>query len=244
MSGKTILSMIHRFRFVLLAFLLLLSFVGRGSFCGIKIGSIHLVCPLGSLQVSLASLKIVAPVLLISLLIMSVIAGRIFCSVCPMGAVLDVFNRGGNRRSKINAVYSRKLMNLKYLVLVSVLIASLLLHFPVFCLICPFGIMYRLLFSGIPHPLGIAFFIFIILIEILVVSRGFCRYLCPLGAFFSALGRFSFFRITGCKSCGLCDCPFGVNPNSRECAMCGICMETCSHLKLEGKNWGRKSSSR
>jgi len=71
----------------------------------------------------------------------------------------------------------------------------------------------------------------------ILIPRPFCRYLCPLGAFYSFFNRVSFYGITleesRCTSCGRCAqvCPMGVNvresPNSTECIRCGQCSAAC-----------------
>jgi polyferredoxin len=81
-----------------------------------------------------------------------------------------------------------------------------------------------------------------ILIVVLALSmfiyRPFCRYLCPLGAFYSFFNRFSFYQMsidkekcTGCKVCER-SCPMAVevtkNVNSPECIRCGKCKTVCA----------------
>ena len=71
----------------------------------------------------------------------------------------------------------------------------------------------------------------------MLVHRPFCRYLCPLGAFYSLFNRFSFYRMeldrdkcVGCKKCERA-CPMAVEVtkdiNSGECIRCGKCREIC-----------------
>ncbi|MFZ0529228.1 MAG: 4Fe-4S binding protein, partial [Propionicimonas sp.] len=73
----------------------------------------------------------------------------------------------------------------------------------------------------------------------LVVDRFWCRYLCPLGAVLSVVGRFSLLRIrrapSACTDCTLCDrpCPVGIEPSkakpfvSSDCIGCMDCVATC-----------------
>ena len=71
----------------------------------------------------------------------------------------------------------------------------------------------------------------------LCVHRPFCRYLCPLGAFYSLFNRFSFFQMrldeSRCVGCGRCErsCPMAVEVtrdiNSPECIRCGKCRSVC-----------------
>lgn len=70
-----------------------------------------------------------------------------------------------------------------------------------------------------------------------VIHRPFCRYLCPLGAFYALFNRFSFFQMhleerkcIGCQKC-VHSCPMAVdvvkNINHPECIRCGKCQAVC-----------------
>lgn len=88
----------------------------------------------------------------------------------------------------------------------------------------------------------------VVIVGAFLVERAFCRYLCPLGAVFSILNRFSFVRIRRsaptCTDCRLCDkaCPVGIEPSlarpfaSTDCIGCMDCLTTCpvpGALKLD-----------
>lgn len=76
-----------------------------------------------------------------------------------------------------------------------------------------------------------------VLVSSMFIHRPFCRYLCPLGAFYSVFNRFSFYQIhldvsrcIGCKKCEK-SCPMAVEVtkdcNSPECIRCGKCRAVC-----------------
>jgi ferredoxin-type protein NapH len=90
----------------------------------------------------------------------------------------------------------------------------------------------------------------IFLFDLFVMQRGWCSHLCPVGAFYSLLGRFSLLRVTATKreACNDClDC-FTVCPEqqviklplkgakkgaspiilSGNCTNCGRCIDVCS----------------
>lgn len=73
----------------------------------------------------------------------------------------------------------------------------------------------------------------------LFYERFFCRYLCPLGAFYSLLNKLSLFKIkintTSCINCNKCSsiCPAHIEVlkneviSSKECYSCFACIENC-----------------
>ena len=96
--------------------------------------------------------------------------------------------------------------------------------------------------SGIRAALGSLFtWKFAILLAVIVLSvllyRPFCKWLCPLGAFYALLNRVSLFQMkvdkNKCVSCGKCArvCKMDVDvtrtPNHAECIRCGMCIRTC-----------------
>ena len=70
-----------------------------------------------------------------------------------------------------------------------------------------------------------------------VFYRPFCKWLCPLGAFYALFNRVSLFQMkvdkNKCISCGKCAraCKMDVDvtktPNHTECIRCGMCVRAC-----------------
>ncbi len=119
---------------------------------------------------------------------------------------------------------------------------------PFFCkYLCPQGVLegaipLSLANSGIRAALGSLFtWKFSILLAVIVLSvvfyRPFCKWLCPLGAFYALFNRVSLFQIkvdkNKCVSCGKCAkaCKMDVDvtktPNHTECIRCGMCIHAC-----------------
>ena len=78
------------------------------------------------------------------------------------------------------------------------------------------------------------FFLFPAFVEI---YRPFCKWLCPLGAFYALFNKVSLFQMkvdkNKCVSCGKCAkaCKMDVDvtktPNHPECIRCGMCIRAC-----------------
>ena len=119
---------------------------------------------------------------------------------------------------------------------------------PFFCkYLCPQGVLegaipLSLANAGIRAALGKLFtWKFGILLSVIVLSvlfyRPFCKWLCPLGAFYALLNRVSLFQMkvdkNKCVSCGKCAraCKMDVDvtktPNHTECIRCGMCIRAC-----------------
>jgi len=73
----------------------------------------------------------------------------------------------------------------------------------------------------------------------LVIPRFYCRFICPAGALFGVLSRFSLWRIgkisDDCSRCHICEknCEGACSPTteirSNECVLCVNCLNDCRH---------------
>jgi polyferredoxin len=82
----------------------------------------------------------------------------------------------------------------------------------------------------------------LILVGAVLISRFFCRVLCPLGAFYSLFSRVTLVRLEfiegNCVHCLSCvaHCPTGCRPyekqDSRECILCLKCVDACRFRAL------------
>lgn len=214
-------------------------------------------CPIGSLQAVIGTVKYNLSFYVIGLMtLFGVIFGRFICGwLCPFGFFEDLLHKIPSNKIKVSNKINNILKYLKYIILIFfVLLFPMLLvnEFgispPYFCeFICPAGT----LGAGIPLVLlnkslrGAVGYLFawkmLILIVIIIASifiyRPFCRYLCPLGAFYSLFNKVSFIKYeideNKCTSCNACTqkCKMNIqiykNPNSIECIRCGDCIKTC-----------------
>jgi ferredoxin-type protein NapH len=151
--------------------------LGCGTLCSLDAGVISFTCPLGFLQMALASKKLLPQLWLsVALVVLSiVILGRFFCAwICPSALLQGLFGRkrGLNsrrpkRQGKVTAsmkLHASAASNpsgplqpaqtgrpwasySRYAVLGGALLSSFLFGFPVFCLVCPVGLFFGSLFA-------------------------------------------------------------------------------------------------
>ena len=206
-------------------------------------------CPLGSLQSFLGSRPFKLPYYVVGLLVFfGALLGRAVCGfLCPMGWIQEIIALVPVPK-KNRFWLDEPLRKLKYLILAATLILPFFVaRTPFFCkYICPSGTTAALFlaaaFKPVRSALGSLFsWKLAILITVVVLSlfiwRPFCKYLCPLGAFYGFFNRFALYRgsvdESACTRCGKCAsvCRMGVDPvaniNSMECIRCGDCARNC-----------------
>lgn len=176
--------------------------------------------------------------------------GRFFCGfVCSFGTLGDIVwfisSKLRRKQRRISEKADRVLKLFKYIFLLFIVAMVWTLGVVTFDnSLNPWNIfgMYATL-SGWPSAsvllsLGFALLLLIIAGSVFV-QRFFCRYACPLGAFFSVTSKLRFLKIRkareNCGKCRLCtvNCPSGIRMykydkiNSGECINCFICVSSC-----------------
>ena len=208
-------------------------------------------CPIGSLQSFLAQKKFRFPYYVVGLLLFfGAVLGRAVCGfLCPLGWLQELIERIPFPVKKNDFRGDRALRYLKYAVL-ALLVVILPLRYvlvPFFCkYLCPAGTLSGLLLAasdpdvaglfGSAFAWKLAILLGLVLLS-LIVWRPFCKYLCPLGAFYGLFNRFALYRYEAepeqCTHCGKCAavCRMRVDPaktpNSSECVRCGECVRAC-----------------
>ena len=212
-------------------------------------------CPIGSFQAVVGSSKFRFSYYITGILILlGVLLGRFICGfLCPFGWFQELLHKIPTK--KFSTKRLRPLTFLKYIILVvMVFLLPLLvvneigLGEPFFCkYLCPQGVLegaipLSLVNSGIRAALGALFTWKLgILLTVVVLSilffRPFCKWICPLGAFYALFNRISLLQIQveehRCISCGKCAkaCKMDVNvlktPAHTECIRCGMCINAC-----------------
>lgn len=212
-------------------------------------------CPIGSFQAVVGSSKFNFSYYVTgTLILLGVLLGRFVCGfLCPFGWLQELLHKIPGKKFS-----TKKLKPLTYIKYVVLLFAVVLLPVlvvndvgmgdPFFCkYICPQGVLegaipLAIANAGIRSALGHLFtWKLAVLIAVVVLSvlfyRPFCKWICPLGAFYALMNKVSLLgiRVDACKcvSCGKCSkvCQMDVDvvraPNHAECIRCGKCIGAC-----------------
>lgn len=212
-------------------------------------------CPIGSFQAVVGSSKFGFSYYITGFLILlGVLLGRFICGfLCPFGWLQELLHKIPSK--KLSTKKLKPLTHLKYIILLLavVLLPALAVNDvgmgdPFFCkYICPQGVLegaipLSLVNEGIRAALGTLFVqkLFILLAVValsILFYRPFCKWICPLGAFYALLNKISLLEIKmdeqKCISCGKCaaSCKMDVDvrktPNHAECIRCGKCITAC-----------------
>lgn len=214
-------------------------------------------CPLGSLQNAVSAWKFRFPFYVVGLMLFfGAVFGRLICGfLCPFGFLQDLLFKVPAPKKLRTFRGDAQLRNLKYAVL---LIMVLILPFahkftPVYCkYLCPSGTLSGILLSTADSRLRSlfgwiftwkAFVLISVVLASMVIFRPFCKYLCPLGAFYALFNKVSAVRLhvdgDRCVRCGACTkvCDMAVDPavspNHTECIRCGKCVNCCPHGAID-----------
>lgn len=173
------------------------------------------------------------------------VGGRVYCSwVCPVNMVTDLASwlrrrlgiKGGARLPR----------NTRYWMLAMTLLLAALTGTTAWELINPVSMLHRGLIFGLGAAWAIVGAVF--LFDLLMMSRGWCAHVCPMGAFYSLLGKRSVLRVSAtrrdaCNDCmdcyKVCPEPQVIPPAlkgksvgpvilSSSCTNCGRCIDVCS----------------
>ena len=214
-------------------------------------------CPIGAMQAVISGNKLNFSYYVFGILLLfGVLLGRLICGfLCPFVWIQQLLHKIPGRKLRVPERIDRPARFLKYGVLVlfvlalpAFLVDGFGLGAPYFCKwICPAGTLE----GGIPLVLaneslrsGLGFLFWwkigllaLTILMSVLIYRPFCKYVCPLGAFYALFNRVSLTRMelsrSRCVSCGHCEqvCPMQVQVlkdiNSAECIRCGRCAQAC-----------------
>lgn len=212
-----------------------------------------LACPIGAMQAGANSQSYRFGFYATGVVLaIGVVLGRAVCGfLCPFGLIQELLHKIPSPKLHL----PKWMTYIKYALLAIFVILMPMLAMdgtgvrsPSFCkYICPVGTLE----GGIPilasHPelrnlIGGIFtlkmaILIVVIVGCILVSRFFCKVMCPLGAIYGMLNKVSLYRMdvdsAKCISCAACSkvCPMDVEPykvpNSAECIRCGYCITAC-----------------
>lgn len=174
------------------------------------------------------------------------LGGRTYCAwVCPVNPVTDLASwlrrrLGITRGARLSPHWRRWMVPV-------VLVASAVTGTVAWELVNPVTALHRALVFGL--GLGALGALAIFLFDLLVAADGWCGHLCPVGAFYGALGRVSVLRVAAPRRAACDDCMdcFAVCPEPQvivpalkgertgqgpvilagDCTACGACVDAC-----------------
>ena len=212
-------------------------------------------CPIGSFQAVVGSSKFRFSYYITGILILlGVLLGRFICGfLCPFGWLQELLHKIPSPKRSTKRLKPLRYLKYAVLLIMVVLLPALVVNEmgmgdPFFCkYLCPQGVLegaipLSLTNAGIRAALGKLFsWKFCILLAVVVASvvfyRPFCKWLCPLGAFYAVMNRVSLVQMRvgtdKCVSCGACarackmDVDITKTPNHAECIRCGMCIKSC-----------------
>lgn len=227
-------------------------------------------CPIGALQAVLTERHRRFPFYVLGYLAaIGLFVGRFICGwLCLFGLIQELLYKIPTPKIHIPEKVDKVLRYLKYAVLL-ILVVGLPLCYrsrygagePFFCeYVCPVGtleggiplvIFNKGLHSSIGWLFGWKMLILIVcILSSIFIYRPFCKYICPLGAFYSLFQKISLIRIKvdtpKCIGCGSCSKVCGMNvdplrnPNSTECIRCGECIKACPTKAIRFSASGRE----
>ena len=240
---------------------LVISDYEKGALTASRVIGFHFADLNSALQVMLAFKHVVLNLLIGTLtvfLLWWLLGGRTFCSwVCPYHLIAEWAEKIhlilAERKLAVDLSFHRGVRALFYLVFALLTLAT---GYTVFEAISPTGILSRALIYG--PGVALLWVLALLLFEVFVSRRAWCRYVCPIGITYGLVGSISPLRVQyNMQSCHhegdcrkICMVPHVLDVTIRgratgvdtdigaDCTRCGLCVDICPtdslHFKFKG----------
>lgn len=193
---------------------------------------------------SLSFFSILTIAMIISILLLTFLFGRFYCStICPFGFLQELIDKAfGRKLGKCKNFYKTRYVIA--LMVFGLLIGGSVMGLRILDPYTNFG----LVFSNIlDHSsiLSLSHAIFVVLIITILVSiknRIFCTTICPVGTILGLCAKHGVYKLninSDCVQCGICEkeCPAGCidskNIDNERCIRCLKCITNCSKQAIE-----------
>jgi ferredoxin-type protein NapH len=222
----------------------------EGALTASRVVGFHMADLNSALQVMLAYKHVVLNLLIGTvtvLLLWVLLGGRTFCSwVCPYHLLAEfaekIHVKLVDRKLVKPKTFHRGVRTVFYVIFA---LLALLTGYTVFETISATGIVSRALIYG--PGLALLWVVFLLLFEVFVSRRAWCRYVCPIGLTYGLVGSISPLRVkynvTNCHHEGdcrkVCEVPHVLDttirmrardvevPIGADCTRCGLCVDVC-----------------
>ncbi|HAL87080.1 MAG TPA: hypothetical protein DCM31_09625 [Deferribacteraceae bacterium] len=174
--------------------------VAAADFTNTGIGTFCNMCPVGFMQVTAAS-RSIPQGMLTGVAVFTAVAylgGRFFCSwFCPTSFISRITGIQNTAAAKTAGYFVKYI---PHAILAVSVIASFLLKFPVFCLICPIGIFFGFIFAVLKifhvfEPSANLIIFPIILTVELIFFRKWCSCICPVSLIMRLIAKIPGYKI-------------------------------------------------
>lgn len=187
----------------------------EGDITGSRMIGFHLADPFITTEVILSRNEFPINLLIGAITILSfyvIFAGRAFCSwICPYNFFAEIAERLNAKLVKSKVIKQREFdPKIRYVFLLAFWVLSFVSGYLIFEIFNVVGIVSRFIIYG--YSAAIWWVILIFLGEVFFSRRFWCRYVCPVGTFYSILSKFRAIKISW---------------NKEKCDHCAVCMDVC-----------------
>lgn len=218
-----------------------------GTLASLRLGPVDLTEPAAALAAALADPRGAAlgrlALGVLPAVLLAVVLGPVFCAwICPFGLLSELLDRLLPWRRRFRAGAARRDRVTRPAVLAAALAVSAVLSFPLAAVLQgPRAVtvaFQEAVYLGAPSAFALALLGLLVVLEIVLPRRLFCRALCPAGTVAKLLRTPRALRVVhDARRCAclrercVSSCPWGEDPRRLGpldgCTRCGACVEVC-----------------